>query len=251
MRKRIGVVCDWQNPLQGFVDAISLLFVVLFVSVILSCVNWFGFAFPTAYIIDYFFGNLLRDPFTCPDEKTHNFSSSQIANNSEVAELFNMTNEIECVPSLGPEMYFTFMTFAFLFVLFLLFYVIRKVAGPSLKPFANILFNLTGFTFAMVFLPWFIEEYIVVTPMWLNALILVLSIFLWLGIPPLRDKASLAMVIYLYAYAVKWRVYKTDVLYVEYSDERFALLMWISGMLIWLNPFVGMLQMNVIHTFNR
>ena len=251
MRRKIGVLCDWQNPLQGLFDTLILLSLNIFVAIILPCFNWFGFAFPTAYIIDYFFGDLLRDPFTCPDVKTHNFTASEIAHNSEVSELFNMTKEIECVPKLGTEMYFTFITFAFLFLLFLLFYVIKRVAGPSLKPIAKVLFNLTGFIFAMTFLPWFIEEYIVVTPLWLNALILVLSIFLWLGIPPLREKASLAIVIYLYAYAVKWRVYKTAVLSVEYSNERFFLVMWISGILIWLNPFLTRIQKIAIHTYNR
>ena len=251
MRKRIGVLCDWQNPLQGAFDTVVLLSLNIFVAIVLPCFNYFGFAFPTAYIIDYFFGDLMRAPFTCPDVKTHNFTSSDINENPEVSELYNMTDKIECVPKLGPDMYFTFMTFAFLFILFLLLYIIKRVAGPSLKPIAKILFNLTGFTFAMVFLPWFIEEYIVVTPLWLNALILVLSIFLWLGIPPLRDKASLAIIIYLYAYVVKWRVYKSPVLFLEYTEDRFSLLIWISGMLIWLNPFLGAFQRNAIHAYNR
>lgn len=249
--RRAGIWCSWQNPLQGVFDTLIILSLSFFVAIILPCFNWFGFAFPTAYIIDYFFGDLLRDPFTCPDVKTHNFTSAEIAENSEVSELFNMTQQIECVPKFGPEMYFTFMTFAFLFILFLLFFVIKKVAGPYLKPFANFLFNLTGFVFAMVFLPWLIEEYIVVTPLWINALILILSIFLWLGIPPLRDKASLAMIVYLYAYAVKWRVYKTAVLSVEYSHARFDVLMWISGILIWINPFLGVFQRNALHAYNR
>lgn len=249
--RRAGIWCSWQNPLQGVFDTLIILSLSFFVAIILPCFNWFGFAFPTAYIIDYFFGDLLRDPFTCPDVKTHNFTSAEIAENSEVSELFNMTQQIECVPKFGPEMFFTFMTFAFLFILFLLFFVIKKVASPSLKPFANFLFNLTGFVFAMVFLPWLIEEYIVVTPLWINALILILSIFLWLGIPPLRDKASLAMIVYLYAYAVKWRVYKTAVLSVEYSHARFDVLMWISGILIWINPFLGVFQRNALHAYNR
>lgn len=249
--RRAGIWCSWQNPLQGVFDTLIILSLSFFVAIILPCFNWFGFAFPTAYIIDYFFGDLLRDPFTCPDVKTHNFTSAEIAENSEVSELFNMTQQIECVPKFGPDMYFTFMTFAFLFILFLLFFVIKKVAGPYLKPFANFLFNLTGFVFAMVFLPWLIEEYIVVTPLWINALILILSIFLWLGIPPLRDKASLAIIVYLYAYAVKWRVYKTAVLSVEYSHARFDVLMWISGILIWINPFLGVFQRNALHAYNR
>lgn len=251
MRKRVGIVCDWQKPLQGLLDMLIFVFLIILISFILPLSNWSGFALPVAYIIDHFFGDLMRQPFTCPNEKKHNFTSAQIAQNPEISGLFNMTKQIECVPKFGPEMYFTFMTFAFLFLLFLLFYVIKRVAGPSLQPFARFLFNLTGFVFLMVFLPWLIEEYIVVTPLWLNALILVLSIFLWLGIPPLRDKASLAMIVYVYAYAVKWRVYKTDVLSVEYNPAKFGFLMWISGILIWINPLLGLFQRNALHAYNR
>ena len=251
MCRRVGMVCNWQNPFEGFIDTIMILSLVAFVAIILPCFLWFGFAFPIAYIIDYFFGDFLRYPFTCPDAKTNNFTSAEVAQDSTVSKLFNMTRQIECVPTLDPGMYFTFMSFVFLFILFLFFFVIKKVTRPFLKPFARFLCNLTGFVFAMVFLPWAIEEYIVVTPMWLNAMILILSIFLWLGLPLLRNKASIAMIVYLYAYAVKWRVYKTAVLYVEYSDARFNVLMWISGILIWVNPFIAVFQRNALSAYQR
>ena len=251
MRKRAGMVCNWQNPLEGFLDTVMIVSLMICVAIILPCLIWFGLASPTAYITDYFFGDVLRYPFTCPDAETHNFTSTEIAQNSQVSNLFNMTRQIDCVPTLSPKIYFTFMTFAILFILFLLFYVIKKLAAPSVKPFAGFLYHSTGFVFAMVVLPWFIEKYIVVTPMWLNALIMVLSIFIWLSIPPLRDKASLVMIVYLYAYAVKWRVYKTPVLSVEYSDARFNVLMWISGILIWINPLLGVFQRNALGAYQR
>ena len=251
MRIKAGFLCDWQNPLQGLLDAISLLILVFFLSVIFPCINWFSFAFPTAYIVDFLFGDLLRSSFTCPDAKTHNFTSSEIAENFEMSNFLNMTKTIECVPKLGPGMSSVFKEFAFAFIVFLLLFIIKTTAGPSLKPLANVLFNVTGFAFAMMFLPWFIEQYIVVTPMWLNALILVLSIFLWLGIPPLRDKASFAMIIYLYAYVVKWRVYKTDVLFIAYTEFSFDILLWISGILIWMRPLFILYQQSLLHAYNR
>ncbi|XP_068720032.1 uncharacterized protein [Montipora capricornis] len=251
MRKRIGLLCDWRNPLQGCFDTLVLLTLNIAVAIFLSSVNYFGFAFPTAYLIDYFFGNVMRATFTCPSLKTHNFTSSAISENPEVSQLFNMTETVECVQKFGPDKYFVFITFAFLFIIFLIFYIVKRVAGPSLRPLAKILFNLTGFVFAMTFFPWFIEEFVVVTPLWLNALILFLSVFLWLGIPPLREKASLIIIVYLYAYAVKWRVYKTAILYVVYTERRFAFLLWISGVLIWLNPLLGMFQRNAIHIYYR
>ena len=219
--------------------------------IILPVSNWSGFAFPVALIIDCFFGYLMRIPFTCPDEEKHNFTKAELVENPAASVLFNMTETVECVPKFGPEMYSTIITFALLFLLFLFFLVIKKVVGPSLKPFASFLSNFSGFVFAMVFFPWFIEEFVVVTPYWLNAMILILSIFLWLGIPPLRNKASLAMAVYCYAYAVKWRVYKTEVLSVKYDEVTFYILVWISGVLIWIHPLLGVFQRSALHAYNR
>ncbi|XP_022790889.1 uncharacterized protein LOC111330315 [Stylophora pistillata] len=251
MRRRVGIICDWQKPLQGILDVFVILFLFLLVVIVLPVSNWSGFAIPVAFIIDRFFGRLMRIPFTCPDEKKHNFTKAEMVENPAVSVVFNMSETVECVPKFSPEMHSTLFTFAFLFLLFLFFFVMKKVVRPSLEPFAIFLSNFSGFVFAMVFLPWFIEEFVVVTPYWLNALILVLSIFLWLGIPPLRDKASLAMAVYFYAYAVKWRVYKTDVLSVKYDETTFYLLVWISGILIWINPLLGVFQRSALHAYNR
>lgn len=251
MRRRVGIICDWQKPLQGILDTFTLLFLLILVVIILPVSNWSGFAFPVALIIDCFFGYLMRIPFTCPDEEKHNFTKAELVENPAASVLFNMTETVECVPKFGPEMYSTIITFALLFLLFLFFLVIKKVVGPSLKPFASFLSNFSGFVFAMVFFPWFIEEFVVVTPYWLNAMILILSIFLWLGIPPLRNKASLAVAVYCYAYAVKWRVYKTEVLSVKYDEVTFYILIWISGILIWIHPLLGVFQRSALHAYNR
>ena len=251
MRQKAGVFCNWQKPLEGIFDAVLLLFLSLFVAVVLPVFIWFSLAFPTAYIVDLLFGDLMRASFLCPQLESHNFTSKDITENPAVNVLYNMTDEIECVPMFGPRMYYTFMTFISLFIAFLLLFLLKKTVGLTLSPLVRLLCNASGFAFAMVFLPWLIEEYIVVTPMWLNALVIVVSVFLWLGLPPLRDKASLALIVYLYAYTVKWRVYKTSVLHIEYTPARFTVLMWISGILVWLNPLLGLFQRNAVHVYNR
>ncbi|KAK3739808.1 hypothetical protein QZH41_000706 [Actinostola sp. cb2023] len=188
------------------------------------------YAIPTAYAIDFFFGDTLRAPFTCPQGKNHNFTASQLNQNPEINKVFNISETIECVPYFGPLMSETISLFAIILAIVLLMYFLKTlVTNRTLFNVFRVCFNLTGFVFAMVFLPWLIEEYIVVTPMWANALIIVLSIFVWLGFPPLRDKASLALIVYLYAYAVKWRVYKTAILGFDYTNNRFWVMLWISG----------------------
>ena len=251
MRKRVGYLCDWQNPLQGLVDAFSIVIIVVLLSIIFPFINWFSYALPTAYIVDHLFGEMLRRSFTCPDSKTHNFTSSEIAENPEVSNFVNKTKERECFLKLGPGLYLAVEEFGLFFIGFFLLFVIKTLAGQSLRPLATVLFNITGFALAMTFLPWFIEQFIVFTPMWLNVLLLILSIFLWLGIPPLRDKACLAIVFYIYAYVVKWRVYKTDVLSIAYTDSFFNILLWISGILIWIRPLFIISQQSLLHAYNR
>ncbi|EDO40793.1 predicted protein [Nematostella vectensis] len=251
MRKNSNSYCNCRNPCQALFDGFILFFLIFVVTFISPWLTGFSFVIPTAYIVNYFFGDILRAPFTCPSTRKRNFTSSQIQENPGTLTLVNITNTIECVPKFGPHMYSTLVLFVSLFAAFLTLFFLKEILKKRLKNFTRFLFNLVGFTLAMTFLPWFIEEYIVVTPLWANALIIVLSVFLWLGLPPLRDKASVAMIVYFYAYAVKWMVYKTDVLYVRFTHDRFAALMYASGILIWLNPFIGLLQQNAVHIYNR
>jgi hypothetical protein len=253
LRTHSNPLCDCRNPCRGFLDTLILLFLVVIVSLILPWVAAFTFAIPAAYIIDVIFGDILRAPFTCPNVTTHNFTSSQIAENLEVIQELKLNNgTAECAPKFGPHMYQTISLFTSILVAYLLFYFLKTLLEwrPTLYYFLRLLSNITGFTLAMTFLPWFIEEYIVVTPIWVNALIIVFSIFIWLGFPPLRDKASLALIIYFYAYAVKWRVYKTAILGYNYSHEHFWIMLWSCGVLLWLHPFIGLLQQNAVHLYN-
>ena len=103
MRKRVGYLCDWQNPLQGLVDAFSIVIIVVLLSIIFPFINWFSYALPTAYIVDHLFGEMLRRSFTCPDSKTHNFTSSEIAENPKVSNFVNKTKERSEERRVGKE----------------------------------------------------------------------------------------------------------------------------------------------------
>lgn len=254
LRTHSNPFCNCRNPCSAILDALILVMLVFIVSLVLPWVGAFTFAIPTAYIMDFFFGDILRLPFTCPEEKINNFTSSQIAENPNTIEGLKLNNgSAECVPKFGPHMYKTISLFTSILIAFLLFYFLNKLLEERRRTFYyvfRLLSSASGFTLAMTFLPWFIEEYIVVTPMWINALIIVFSIFIWLGFPPLRDKASLALIVYFYAYAVKWRVYKTPIAGFNYSHTVFWILLWICGVLLWLHPFIGLLQQSAVHLYN-
>ena len=87
--------------------------------------------------------------------------------------------------------------------------------------------------------------------MYVNGFLLLGSIALWLGFPPLRNTASLALLVYAYAYVTKWRVYKSPVLFISYSEDLFYEALLGSAILLWMTPFLGLLNMGAVHTYNR
>ena len=236
MRDHIGFYANWNNPIIAFLDSVVLVFFVILVSVVLPIVNWFPWATPVALLIDLCFGNIMRESFTCARKKSN---ASKVINEN-------------CLPvNLPIPMGKLELVFAVLIGLFLVSSIFTILSGSKYKHFGGFLRNVFGFVFLMVFLPWFIEEYLVVTPLWLNGLIIAFSLVIWLGFPPLRDKSALALIIYFYAYTVKWQVFKTPVLGLEHSMWNFSIALWISGLLLWLSPFLGSLQQGAIHAFNR
>lgn len=239
LRKRIGFYANWNNPLFGCLEFLLLLFFVLLISVVLPTVNWFPLAFPVAFFINLCFGDILRGDFYCG--RSTNDSSTKTYNLSK-----------KCVPlNLPVPMERTEAVFAVFILLFLFFSILTMFSEHKLKVFGNFLRNLSGFAFLMVFLPWFIEQYLYFTALWVNGLIIVFSVVIWLGFPPLRNKATLALIVYFYAYVVKWRVFQTPVLGYDYTFERFVNAMWISGLVLWVAPFFGLLQQGAIQAYNR
>ncbi|KXJ13708.1 uncharacterized protein LOC110239834 [Exaiptasia diaphana] len=253
LRQHSNPICDCRNPCTGCFHALRIILLALFVSLIVPCASVFMYAIPNAYAFDYFFGDKLRASFVCPKGNDHNFTESQIKENPQIVQSLNISSSktVECVPVFGVLMYDTISLFAILLAITISMFFLKTIfKRRSLFNVFNISSSVMVFVFCMVFLPWLIEEYIVVTPLWVNALIIVLSVVVWLGFPPLRSKASWILVIFFFAYTVKWRVYKTAILGIVYTQERFWVMLWISGMLLWLHPFLGSLQQNAVHLQN-
>ena len=236
MRKHSGFYVNWNNPLYGCADLFILVFVVITVSIVLPIVNWFPFAMPMAVIIDLCFGNILRADFQCRRNKTNNSPST-----GGTCSPVNLVIPMEKTEVLFAVLIFTFLVLS----------IFNYISGTRYKTFCRVLGNAFGFAFLMVFLPWFIEQYLYVTALWVNGLVFALSVVIWLGFPPLRDKAALALIVYFYAYVVKWKIFKTPVLSIQYTITTFAIALWISAILIFLGPILGLIQQGALNTFNR
>ena len=258
MRKRCGIICDWTNPLRGICDTIILISLLCFVVVIIPLINVAAPSFPAAYIVDYFVGETLRKGFICPDSETKSFNiSMELQNNpglnETVQNISKHNGNNECIAFADEDLYFTYMLFTFLALSAALLYIGKALLDPKgfLHNKIKFLFLACSISFAFTFTPWLIEEYISVIPKTVAIGLLFFGILLWIGVPFLRDKIFWVILIYVYGYVIKWRVYKTNVLGIEFHDHLFNVVLWICAILLWISPYFSALQGVAVQTYNR
>ncbi|CAH3128788.1 unnamed protein product [Porites lobata] len=243
LRRRCGIFCSWGNPLIGIIDAVILLLLCVVVAIILPAFTSLAFAFPTAFAVDFLFGDILRAGFHCPTTST-NSSFSNPATENKGCTLVPNGSQDETFVLFGA----LFATSGGLYVLKFLFRPCRSSIHSKLE----LLYFISCSLFLMTFLPWFFEVFLrAQTSVYVNGFILLGSVFLWLGFPPLRNAASLALLVYAYAYTTKWRVYRSPVLIFSYSEDTFYKALLGSAVLLWISPFLGMIKMAAVHTYGR
>ena len=250
MRKRAGLMCNWQKPLKGIFDTVVLVCLILVVSIIMPVIVWGSNLFPLVFAVDYLFGDLLRVTDPC-DKVQFKPTSRQSANNTGGGNVVAMRRRgPRCQIEAGSEAYGRLVMFSVLFTLFVFLYFLAK----KLRRFRDILSLLSvfcGSLFALTFIPHFIYSFFDRNPIWLQLLIFVFSIVVWVFFPVLRRRSSFVVVVYAYSYAVYWKVYQTSVFNLEYSDALFYRLLFASGITLWFVPALGALQQRLVYVFNR
>lgn len=258
MRRRCGIVCDWTNPFRGISDTVILAFLLFFVVFVIPVLNVAAPCLPMAFVVDFLVGEILREGFICPDSETKSFNTSKTNEinpglNETVIKMFNMSGGNECVPFLNEGMYFTYILFTFLLLSTAFCYVFMSLLDPNGFLYHKVKFIFFAFliSFAFTFTPWLIEEYISVIPRVASIGLLVFGILLWLWIPYMRSKIFWAILIYVYSYVIKWRVYKTNMVGIEYHEYSFNVMLWQSAILLWITPYIYAIQRVSVQTFNR
>ena len=245
MRENAGLMCNWRSPVYGILDTIVFISLILLVSVIMPCIVWGSYIFPVVYAVDFIFGDLLRAGDEC------NELSTTPPRNTD-ANITSQAGGPPCKFKVGSKAYrpiiiILFVVFA---VLFVTFYLLTK----KVRKFRDELYFISAFfgiTLAFTFLPYFIFYFFDRIPFWAQLLVLVFSVVVWLFFPVLRERSSFVVVIYLYSYAVYWKVYESSVLGVEYSDYLFYRLLLGFAIVLWFVPALGALQQRLVHLFNR
>ena len=231
MRRRTGYFCSWQNPVKGVIDAVLVTSMIALVSVLLPTIVWMSYACPLAYAVDFLIGDLLRVESQCVEEGTSPTHTHE-----------------ECVEPDG--VYQRTILFASLLVTSVLSFVVGNIS-----PWAKSLFSFISVSalalLGLFFLPWAIHAILENAPAVIKFLILILAAIVWFGFPVFRKQAAIILILYAYAFIIHARVYKHFFSGLEYSEYSFNVMVWVSGIVLWLVPVLGSVQQRLMNVFNR
>ena len=156
MTQRSGYICNWMEPLKGILDTLVFYCLVLMVTVIQPIIKWGSFACPVAFIIEFFFGKLMRDAANCDAELPDASTSSSL--NEEIRRCLQGTDHVDTV-----------ILFIVLFTLFSSSNVLLRLIKGSyrmLKIFLHLSQYIFGSFFVFTFIPFTIYDPFTKIPLW-------------------------------------------------------------------------------------
>lgn len=237
LRNRSGIFCNWQKPCQGILDSIILFTMTVTVALIIPVLLWSSYACPLAFVVDFLFGSILRGGGK-PCAKI-------VKRNPKIT--LRECREERLTSSVVNQQFALFAIPVFIAILS----NVVKGLFPKGKGLFTFLSTSCFVFFGLVFIPWFIDEYLNLIPNWMKILIILPTFFLWFSFPLMRKNATLVLVIYVYSFVIYWKVFNGRVFKFEYDDELFNTLMGASTVLLWSAPIIGTIQQRIGHVYNR
>ena len=248
IRNRAGYFCHWENTLEGIVDTISLLCLVLLITFIEPIIMWGSYACPIAFFIDYLFGKYVRSKLDCDEvaaaqsDPTLQPSTDQNATTKAIRD--------HCLDRQGTDDSYTIVLFSVLFVLFVVFFVLARKWKRYSTPLSFIHTTFIVFL-ALTFFPFAIHEFLIEIPSWTQYLLVFIGVMVWFFLPLLRSKTSYVLLIYFYSYVIYWKVYEAKLLGIKFSGELFNRLIFVSGFALWIVPLLAASHKRLMHVYNR
>ena len=231
MRKNTSLYCNWQN-LEGVCDSVILSFLIVFVAVIVPVIGWGSFACPIAFMVNLLYGRFVDGTLCREDGDSLDCRERTI--------LFSV--------SLG-------IFFLFHLLDYLTFSCCENKNNYTKMKWAKLplllIQQFSGATFAFTFFPWFINDFLRFTHICIRLLVVAISAVFWFFAPVLRKYSSLVFLIYAYSYVVFWRVYKRELLFIKYTDNRFRRGMAVSLIILAIFAIVGDFPLRLVHLYNR
>ncbi|XP_068730719.1 uncharacterized protein [Montipora capricornis] len=246
MKERAGYFCNWHNPLEGILDTATILGLILLVIFIGPVASRGSYACPIAFMIDLMFGKYLRDEGVCAAFVTETSSNSHIPQ----ADKSVTTQELRqsCQGTTGGRI----ILFSVLFLLTTVFFVLsEKRISTRYSGLLRFICATIGAFLVLTFLPFALHDVFRHIPPWSQYLAVVVGIFVWFFLPLLRNVTTHVLMVFSFSCVIYWRVYAAPVFGVVYSDELFNRLLFASGLVLWVSPFVNAFCSRLTHVYNR
>ena len=230
MKENTGYICNWQKC-GGCNDCFILSVLLVFVAITIPVVGWGSFACPIAFLVKFLYGQFLdgtrcrrkADSVDCIERTHFFFGSFLIFVGFHLVEYF-----IDCCEK--KENYLNMKTPK----------VLLKIGQL-----------ITGASFVFTFLPWFINDFLQYTYLWIRVAIVVFTAAFWFFVPVLRKYSSLVILIYAYSYVVYWHLYKGELFNIKYTEERFRNGMIASMVMLAIFSVLGDVPLRLVHIYNR
>lgn len=230
MRDNAGYICNWQKC-GGCNDCLILSVLLVFVAIIIPVVGWGSFACPIAFLVKFLYAQFL-DGTRCR----------------------NKADSVDCI----ERTYFFF----FSFVVFLGFHLLEHVIDSceNKENYQNMKMPkvllkigqlISGASFAFTFFPWFINDFLQYTYLWIRVAIVVFTAAFWFFVPVLRKYSSLVILVYAYSYVVYWHLYERELFNIKYTEERFRNSMIASLVMLAVFSVLGDVPLRLVHIYNR
>ena len=245
MRENANAECNWGNPLNGCINTLGVIALIVAVVFAIPALIWIPMAFPLAYLVNYFFGDMLRSGFICRGDALFNTTTI-------VPKYNNMSaSHTNCFQTRDKSIESQFIFYFAILISIAVCFGLKRGVGTQLQHFFRLATSVLAVILAFTFLPWYFEVYLTLVPNWIRILALILGVLLWMGIPPLRASAAWSLLFFLYSYVIKLAVYRHEMLGVAYSDELFDIVTWICSGLYLFAPLLRISQQSCIRGFYR
>ena len=248
MRKNAGYICNWQKctckcscdrkcncdcdcNFSGCCDCFTLSVLLAFVALIIPVIGWGSFACPIAFLVKFFYGQFF-DGTLCR----------------------NKNDSVDCI----ERTYFFFFSLVVFVALHLLEHIIdsrKKKENYQNTRTPKMVLKLgqliSGASFAFTFFPWFINDFLQCTYLWIRVAIVVFTAAFWFFVPLLRKYSSLGILIYAYSYVTYWHLFKGELFAIRYTEERFRNGMIVSMVMLAVFSVLGDVPLRLVHIYNR
>ena len=230
MWENAGYICNWQKR-GGCSDCFILIVLLVFVTIIIPVVGWGSFACPIAFLVKFLYGQFL-DGTRC----------------------WKKADSVDCI----ERTYFFFFSFLVSLAFHLLEHVIDSLKKKknylnmkTPKVLIKIGQLITGASFVFTFFPWFINNFLQYTYLWIRVAIVVFTAAFWFFVPVLRKYSSLVILIYAYSCVSYWHLYKGELFNIKYTEERFRNSMIVSMVMLAIFSVLGDVPLRLVHIYNR